>query len=108
MIVDVPEGVHEYVQTPRIVTAVQWPEAWSKQAAIVKYLGMSGIVLQFANGHSEPGPRQYIPQLYLFTHRYDRFNVRIGDWIVLTDNERFAVIPKDEFSEGFLPSEVIE
>ena len=84
------------------VRAIQWPESWEKQAEIAKYLGTSGISFQFENGQTEPGHNQYIPQLYLFTHRYDRVNVRIGDWILLKELPgRFTVMPRDEFMLDF-------
>lgn len=79
------------------VEATQWPSVWSRQSEIAKYLGMSGIPLQFENGATEPSDKQYVPQLYLFTYRYDRVCVRVGDWIVLKGDRRFAVLPKDEF-----------
>lgn len=96
---ETPVGMGTYKTYDWNVRAVQWPREWEKQAQIAKYLGMSGIRFQFDDGDKEPSPNHYLPQLYLFSHRWDRLNVRIGDWIVLGDLPgRFAVLPTDEFS----------
>lgn len=99
-----PESVRPYLQAPKSVLAVKWPSEWRDQAVVAKYLGMSGVVFQFEDGHEEPHANQYDPQLYLFTRRYDRINVRVGDYIVLKGEGKFVVVDKDDFSDEYLVS----
>lgn len=93
--------MNKYTRLELKVDAIQWPESWEKQSAIAKYLGQHGITLQFENGHKAPGKRNYLPQLYLYTRRYDCVKVRIGDWIVLKSNREFDVVARDVFREEY-------
>jgi hypothetical protein len=100
--VDAPLGFKTCQHKQTLGECVQWPRSWEKQAAIAKYLGSAGIPLNFENGSKEKDDeKHYIPQLYLFTHRYDRVVVRIGDWIVLRGKRRFTVVAKDEFYDEY-------
>lgn len=102
----------EYLTRTNRVEAYQWPREWKEQSRIAKHLGTKGIYLQFENGaepvptreypgSDEPVETKYIPQLFLFTHRFDRVPVRIGDWIVLLGDHRFSVVPRDDFADYY-------
>jgi hypothetical protein len=98
----VPSGFKTYRHKTTVGECVQWPSSWARQSETAKYLGSIGIPLHFENGSKEKNPdKHYLPQLYLFTHRYDRVVVRIGDWIVIKGKRRFVVVPKDEFYDEY-------
>lgn len=95
------QPVHAYIQKSRQVLAVKWPSEWRDQAIVAQYLGEQGVVFQFEGGYEEPHAKQYIPQLYLFTRRYDRICVRIGDWVVLKGEGKFVVVDKEDFASEY-------
>lgn len=98
---ETPTAVRSYAQAHKSVMAVKWPPEWRDQAVVAQYLGEQGVVFQFEGGYEEPHAKQYIPQLYLFTRRYDRICVRIGDWVVLKGEGKFVVVDKEDFASEY-------
>lgn len=85
------------------VEARRWGPSWAEMKAVALWLAIDcGVTFQFDNSATFPDSEEYgLPQLIMFDHRWDRYHVRVGDYLVKLAPHRVVVWPKEAFREDF-------
>ncbi|WP_156511138.1 MULTISPECIES: hypothetical protein [Nocardia] len=82
----------------RDVEAVRWGPTWEEMQLAAKWLGSRGVPFRFDSDRQLPGSADMgLPPLFVSTFRFDEYEVRIGDWLVVAQQGRVRVVPNDEF-----------
>ncbi|WP_305781469.1 hypothetical protein [Nocardia nova] len=87
----------------REVEARVWGPTWAEMKAVALWLAIDcGVHFEFDNKATFPDDAEYgLPQLIMYDHRWDRYFVRVGDYLVKLAPHRVIVWPKETFLEDF-------
>lgn len=99
----------KYTLLPRVVEARQWLWNTEQMHELKYWLSQAGVVftlnapqrLSFSN----PRAPEIVPSLWLHDRRWDPYEVRHGDWLVLHGYGDVRVVPAKRFREEYEPEE---
>lgn len=89
-----------YIRAELPVKAEMWGPTWERMKKTARELPEHGISFKFDDDDDvvfDEKEEYGLPQLYIFTDRWDKIKVRVGDYIVITGYRQVAVVPKNEF-----------
>lgn len=91
-----------YMARPVQVEAMRWGPEWSQMKAGARWMGSRGILFRFDDTKKlADNLDEGLPRLWVSSPRYDKFEVRVGHYIVYYGDREIEIVSPTEFWHRF-------